>query len=97
VLIGCVALVAAGHAAERRTVLVIGNSAYKQAPLVNPGNDARAVAQALRPAASAPVSARVAYAAWLEQMELRDEARKYWRALSAERPGDEKLKALAAE
>jgi hypothetical protein len=30
-------------------------------------------------------------------MELRDEARKYWRALAAERPDDERLRALAAE
>lgn len=43
-------LVTAAHAAERRIALVIGNSAYKQAPLANPGNDARAVAQALRDA-----------------------------------------------
>jgi len=59
--------------------------------------DVRAQAQALRPAASAPVSERVVYAAWLEQVELRDEARKYWRALAQERPDDMKLKALAAE
>lgn len=57
----------------------------------------RSQAQALRPAAGAPVSERVAYAAWLEQMELKDEARRYWRALSTERPDDTKLKALAAE
>lgn len=57
----------------------------------------RAQAQALRPSASAPVPERVAYAAWLEQMELRDEARKYWRVLSKERPDDARLKALAAE
>ena len=30
-------------------------------------------------------------------MELRDEARRYWRALSVERPEDGKLKALAME
>jgi uncharacterized caspase-like protein len=47
-LIACLALATAGHAAERRVALVIGNSAYKQAPLVNPGNDARAMAQVLR-------------------------------------------------
>jgi hypothetical protein len=57
----------------------------------------RARAQALQPAASAPVSERVAYAAWLEQAELRDEARKYWKALAAERPDDARLKSLAAE
>ena len=59
--------------------------------------DLRAQSQALRPGAKAPVSERVAYAAWLEQAELRDEARKYWKALSAERPEDAKLKALAAD
>lgn len=47
-LLACLVLVTAGHAAERRVALVIGNSAYKQAPLVNPGNDARAMAQVLR-------------------------------------------------
>jgi len=57
----------------------------------------RSQARSLRPAAGAPVSQRVAYAAWLEQMELRDEARRYWKALSAERPEDVKLKTLAAE
>jgi hypothetical protein len=59
--------------------------------------EVRAQAQALRPAAGAPVSERVAYAAWLVQAQLQDEARQYWRALSAERPQDERLKALAAE
>lgn len=59
--------------------------------------DVRAQARALRPAPGAPVSSRVAYAAWLEQTGLRDEARKYWKALAAERPEDPKLKALAAE
>lgn len=33
---------------ERRVALVIGNSAYKDSPLLNPVNDARAMAQALR-------------------------------------------------
>lgn len=32
---------------ERRIGLVIGNSAYKTAPLRNPVNDARAIAKAL--------------------------------------------------
>lgn len=57
----------------------------------------RARADTLRPATGAPVSDRVAFAAWLEQMELRDEARKYWRVLAAERPDDSKLKSLAGE
>ncbi len=53
--------------------------------------------EALRPAVGAPVSERVAYAAWLEQEKLKDEARKYWRALASERPDDARLKELAAE
>jgi hypothetical protein len=57
----------------------------------------RAQAEALRPAASAPLSSRIAYAAWLEQMELLDEARKYWKSAAAERPDDTRLKALAAQ
>jgi uncharacterized caspase-like protein len=48
VVIAFLALVSAAHGAERRVALVIGNSAYKYEPLANPGNDARAVAQALR-------------------------------------------------
>jgi hypothetical protein len=57
----------------------------------------RAEAASLRPAASAPLSSRIAYAAWLDQMELRDEARRYWQAAAAERPDDARLKALAAQ
>ena len=57
----------------------------------------RARVEALRPATGAPVSERVAYAAWLQQEELKDEARKYWRALAAERPEDARLRELAAE
>ena len=59
--------------------------------------DLKRQADSLRPADGAPVSERVAYAAWLEQMELRDEARKYWKALAAERPDDTRLKQLAEE
>lgn len=59
--------------------------------------DLRAQADALRPAASASLSTRIAYAAWLEQMELKDEARKYWKAAAAERPDDTRLKALAEQ
>jgi len=38
---------AQGGAPERRTALVIGNSAYRQSPLVNPVNDAQAMAATL--------------------------------------------------
>jgi hypothetical protein len=57
----------------------------------------RAQVEALRPATGAPVSERVAFAAWLEERELREEARQYWKALAAERPGDARLRSLAAE
>ncbi len=57
----------------------------------------RALAAALRTEASAPVSARVAYAAWLDQMELKDDARRYWRTLSTERPDDARLRLLAQQ
>lgn len=44
------ALLGPTQAAERRVALVIGNTAYRQAPLANPVNDANAMAQALREA-----------------------------------------------
>jgi hypothetical protein len=59
--------------------------------------DLRAQAEALRPAASAPLSSRIAFAAWLDQMELKDEARKYWKTAAGERPDDPRLKALAEQ
>jgi hypothetical protein len=39
---------AAANSGEKRVALVIGNSAYKTAPLANPVNDARAMADKLR-------------------------------------------------
>ncbi len=43
-----VAKVEAGKQAAQRVALVIGNAAYASAPLSNPVNDARAIAQSLR-------------------------------------------------
>jgi len=51
----------------------------------------------LRPSTGAPVSERVAFAVWLMQMGLKDEARSYWNALARERPQDTQLKSLAEE
>lgn len=59
--------------------------------------DLRAQAADLRPASTAPFSTRIAYAAWLDQMELKDEARLYWKNASAERPDDPRLKSLAEQ
>jgi hypothetical protein len=39
----------------------------------------------------------VVFAAWLEQQHLRDEARKYWAQLAAERGGEPALRALAGQ
>jgi len=61
------------------------------------GADLRSRAEFLRPPVSAAVSTRIAYAAWLDGVELKDEARKYWRGAAAERPNDARLKELAAQ
>ena len=53
--------------------------------------------EALRPGSDAPVSQRIAFAAWLESVDLRDEARKYWKAAAVERPEDSRLRQLASE
>ena len=57
----------------------------------------RAQVGAAKPDAAAPFAGRVIYAAWLEQTNLKDEARKYWQALSAERPDEPRLKSLAEQ
>ena len=41
-------MVASADAAQRRVALVVGNAAYATAPLKNPANDARAIAQSLQ-------------------------------------------------
>jgi hypothetical protein len=47
------------------------------------------------PAADAPLSERVAYAVWLEQSGMKQDAAPLWRALAAERPGSARLRELA--
>ena len=50
-LLACLSLASSAEAqggGERRVALVIGNAAYKEAPLKNPANDARDIAAALR-------------------------------------------------
>lgn len=61
----------------------------------NVSKELRAKIEAARPKAGASVSERVAFATWLEQLELRDEAKTYWKALAAERPDSAKLKELS--
>jgi hypothetical protein len=57
----------------------------------------RALVEKLRPTPGAALSERVAFAALLEQMNLRDAARPYWKKLSEERPNDPTLRRLAAQ
>lgn len=59
--------------------------------------DLRRQVESLRPAGDSSFAERVAFAAWLEQMALRDEARKYWKAAAAERQDDPRLKVMAGE
>jgi hypothetical protein len=57
----------------------------------------RAQAAAARPESGAPFSSRVIYAAWLDQMNLKDEARKYWQSLAGERADEPRLKVLSEQ
>jgi hypothetical protein len=60
-------------------------------------SDIRARVDSLRPKKDSALSDRVAFAAWLEQMELKEEARKYWKEIAVERPDDARIKELAAQ
>lgn len=53
--------------------------------------------EAVRPAGDAPLSERVTYAAWLDQLQLHDEAKKYWKSLATARSEDRNLGQLARE
>ncbi len=59
--------------------------------------DLRRQVEALRPAVHSPFAEHIAFAAWLEQLALRDEARKYWKFAATERPNDPRLKVMANE
>jgi hypothetical protein len=61
----------------------------------NVSRELRARIEAARPEPGASVAERVAFATWLEQLELRDEAKAYWKALAAERPDSSKLEELS--
>jgi len=59
------------------------------------GESLRAQAGKMRPAPGADFPARVAYAVWLDSVELSDAAREQWRQLARERPEDEMLRRMA--
>lgn len=56
----------------------------------------RRMVESMRPRETAPPSEYVAFAIWLEQMKLKDEARKYWRMAAAKRPEAPQLADMAA-
>jgi len=57
----------------------------------------RAEVEAVRPGTNASMAERVTYAAWLDQLQFHDEARKYWKQLAAARAGDANLHKLAGQ
>lgn len=57
--------------------------------------DLRAQIEKARPDDSAELSQKIAFALWLEQLEFRDEARKYWALARAQWPNDSRLESLA--
>jgi hypothetical protein len=59
------------------------------------GPELRSRAESLRPPSSAALSTKIAFAAWLDDADLKDEARKYWKDASSQRPDDARLRALA--
>ncbi|MEO6172798.1 MAG: hypothetical protein ABIP02_06750 [Arenimonas sp.] len=79
------------------TVLADGGKYSNAGDFSLASNELRAEMKSLAPDVDATLSDRVVYATWLEQVELRDEARKYWRAIAAERNGDLRLKVMAGD
>lgn len=71
------------------------HSAWGQFALI--GKAERQRLERLRPAADAPFSERVLYAAELERLGLKDDARPLWKSLAGERPDDARLRELAGE
>jgi hypothetical protein len=71
-------------------VVQVARAEFRVAPA-----DLQAQAKALAPSTDAPVAERVAYALWLEQNGLRDEARRWWAAAAQSRPEQGSLKERA--
>jgi len=71
-------------------VVQVARAEFRVAPA-----ELQAQAKALAPAADAAVADRVAYALWLEQNDLRDEARRWWAAIAHARPDQAALRQRA--
>jgi hypothetical protein len=87
-------LVIEGTAPKRRALTAKGITV--RAGGVAPATFVMRGPKATPPAKGAPLSERVAYAVWLEQSGQKGEAARLWKALAVERPGSERLRALAA-
>lgn len=64
-----------------------------RAEFVVASDSLRAEARALAPAPNAEIAEQVAYALWLDQNSLYDEARRWWAALAQARPDESALRA----
>ena len=71
-------------------VVQVARAEFRVAP-----PELQAQAKSLAPAAEATVADRVAYALWLEQNDLRDEARRWWAAVAQARPEQAALRQRA--
>jgi len=71
-------------------VVQVARAEFRVAP-----EELQAQAKALAPPADAAVADRVAYALWLEQNDLRDEARRWWAVIAASRPEQGSLRERA--
>ncbi len=84
-----------------RYTWVLEAKAAGMAPLVGSGRirllekELRVHVERVRPAANAPFSERLVYAALLDELRLHDEAQRLWKDMAAERPDSPSLKRLA--
>lgn len=60
-------------------------------------SDVRELVERSRPSAGADVAERIAFATWLENLDLRDEARRYWQGVVNDRPDSVRLRELAGQ
>jgi hypothetical protein len=77
------------------TLLADGSQTRRSGNLKVVPKPVREQLQGSRPGQDAPFSERLVYAAVLEQHELHDEARPYWKSLAKDRPDDPALAKIA--
>ena len=77
------------------TTLADGAQTRRSGQIKVLAKDLREQLQSTRPSLESPFSERLVYAAVLEQHELHEEARLYWKSLAKERPDDPALAKIA--